>query len=128
MGKNKDHVKKTFFQMRITEDYSKQLKLSSEKGGFESVTEYLLYIIDKYENRNIVKEQSSGSFDDRGLGYHLSRLGNNLNQLAYNINKANLAKKVDDCLAKEVAREMMYLNIQIGNALQSLAEQNKGEA
>lgn len=45
--------------------------------------------------------------------WHLSRIGNSLNQMAYVANKANLSGKINDKLIKEMIKELMYLNIKI---------------
>lgn len=117
--------KKEFFQMRLSKEEKKQLENKSLSSGFDNVSKYVLHIIHKFENKKTIPDISN-SFDN-GLGYHLSRLGNNLNQLAYNINKANLANKVNDKLAKEVSSELMYINIQIGIAIESMNKRETNE-
>lgn len=49
------------------------------------------------------------------LSYHLSRIGNNLNQLAYVLNKSNLNGNVNDKLVNEIMSELMYTNVLLEN-------------
>lgn len=67
------------------------------------------------------KQKTKKTHNNASINWHLSRIGNNLNQLTYAINKARLMNKVDNELAKEIVRELMFFNIQINN----LAEESR---
>lgn len=64
------------------------------------------------------KQRSSKRQNNQSINWHLSRIGNNLNQLTYAINKARIMNKVDNALAKEIVRELMFFNIQINNQVE----------
>lgn len=61
---------------------------------------------------------------NQNINWHLSRIGNNLNQLTYAINKAQVTNKVNDSLAKQIVRELMFFNIQINVQVEESRDDN----
>jgi len=55
---------------------------------------------------------------NQNINWHLARIGNNLNQLTYAINKAQVMNKVNNDLAKQIIRELMFFNIQINTQVE----------
>ncbi|OGS70788.1 MAG: hypothetical protein A3F91_09755 [Flavobacteria bacterium RIFCSPLOWO2_12_FULL_35_11] len=112
-------------KLRITA--AEKIRLSRLGENFGGVSEFIRRAVNHFAGAGVFDnkcQQSSGILQN-GVSWHLSRIGNNLNQLAYVINKANIANKVNDKLAKEIVRELMYLNIQVNEAIErDLAAKN----
>lgn len=104
-------AKVEFVKFRTTSKFKEELLLAASEAGFKSTTEYLIYLVDEAAKDPSVQKVDNTLSDS--FNWHLSRIGNNLNQLAYNINKANLKNNVDNELAKEITKELMYLNVQL---------------
>ncbi|MDQ1339798.1 MAG: MobC protein [Campylobacterota bacterium] len=112
-------------KLRITA--AEKIKLTRLGENFGGVSEFIRRAVNNFAGAGVFDnkcQQSSGILQN-SVSWHLSRIGNNLNQLAYVINKANIANKVNDKLAKEIVRELMYLNIQVNEAIErDLAAKN----
>lgn len=112
MGSN-DHI-----HIRVSSEEKAKFKEKSEKHGGQSA--YFRLLVNKYENKEILKKDPAptAAMLQNGITWHLSRIGNNLNQLAHAINKANIADKIGDAMAKEIMKELMYMNIQLSEAIE----------
>lgn len=92
------------------EEYSKIFELVKDNPKFKNVSEYVRYLI-TYDDIKDKKVDCDENIQE--LSYHLSRIGNNLNQLAYTLNKANLSNKIDNKLIQEMTKELMYINVNL---------------
>lgn len=99
---------------------------ASEKAGFDekakslglSTSEFFRRAANLEEGAPREKISLSKRKINQNINWHLSRIGNNLNQLTYAINKARVMNKVNDALAKQIIRELMFLNIQINTQVE----------
>ncbi|WP_323585363.1 plasmid mobilization relaxosome protein MobC [Aliarcobacter butzleri] len=107
------------FRFRLSVDQRNALEIDAKKRNFKSSSEYVIFLIkqEKEKTSNYYKETPNDKIKVQTISSHLSRIGNNLNQIAYNINKANLKGYINEELAKDIANELMYLNIQISELL-----------
>jgi len=105
--KKKDKILKIRYS---EEEYNEIFEFVKNKTKFKNVSEYVRHLIKKSKN-NYKEDECKGNMQE--LSYHLSRIGNNLNQLAYVLNKANLEDKIDDELIKEMTKELMYINVNL---------------
>lgn len=103
----------TIIKFRATNEEKEAIISSALIKGFDTTTDYLKHLIAKDMNNDSTKPKTSHLVKKDNSSYHLSRIGNNINQLAYVVNKAALENKLNDKLAKEIAKELMYMNIQI---------------
>jgi hypothetical protein len=109
-------MKKTeVIKIRVHEDFKNNLLVKSEESGFKNLTDYIMSTLNHYDNKDIAPIRTTAIND---LTRHLSRIGNNLNQIAYNINKSVLARKINNATAKDATQELMYLNIQINKLIE----------
>jgi hypothetical protein len=105
------------FKMRMTSTEKQNLIQDADDNDFRDTTKYVKYLIEKARGKKHTPPTSSNAnlLKANSTSYHLSRIGNNINQMAYTVNKAHLENKLDGETAKEIAKELMYLNIQISN-------------
>lgn len=107
--------KATIIKFRVHGEFKNNLVTKSEELGFKNLTDYIISTLKHYENRDIAPVRNTATND---LTRHLSRIGNNLNQIAYNINKSVLARKINNATAKDTTQELMYLNIQLNKLIE----------
>ena len=105
--KKKDKILKIRYS---EEEYNEVFEFVKNDTKFKNVSEYVRYLI-KNSKKDGKEDECEGDMQE--LSYHLSRIGNNLNQLAYILNKANLENKVDDKLIEEMTKELMYINVNL---------------
>lgn len=118
-------AKDEYIKFRVNAQEKKDITEKAQESGFDNTSDYLRFLLSKSENKKAIFSQGKRKKPiDNGLYDQLKRIGNNLNQVAYNINVANLSDKVNDELAKQVVKELMYLNIQVGIAIDN--ETKKG--
>lgn len=92
------------------------IELADANGG---ISKYLRHIIDKMSGREpLCSKAGNGGGNAHSASWHLSRIGNSLNQMAYTANRANLSGKVDNKLIKEMIKELIYLNIKIDTLIE----------
>lgn len=112
MGTSKD----TYFKMRMTPKEKQELLDDALENHFTNTTLYVDTLIKNARGKKVhIPQVRTENIKQPNIHYHLSRIGNNINQMAYTINKAYLENKLDGELAKNIAEELMYLNIQINN-------------
>lgn len=113
---NKGAAKDTYFKMRMTVKEKQDLLDDAMKNKFSTASQYVEALIKNARGKKVyIPQTTAATLKQNTNGYHLSRIGNNINQIAYIINKAHLENKLDKELAKDIADELMYLNIQINN-------------
>lgn len=100
---------------------TKLIELADKCGGITNFIRVAIEMAEKDETAMpIVGKKKRSGADIHASSWHLSRIGNSLNQMAYNINKASLSGKVDDKLTKEMIKELMYLNIKINTLIEKI--------
>ncbi|MDD5373345.1 MAG: hypothetical protein PHO62_07975 [Sulfurimonas sp.] len=88
----------------------KLFKLAERRGGVgKLIRDWIDNSSERCADQVAVKDGAAA----HAMSWHLSRIGNSLNQMAYVANRASLSGKVNDKLIKEMAKELMYLNIKI---------------
>lgn len=109
--------KDTYFKMRMTVKEKQDLLDDATRNKFLNASQYVEALIKNARGKKVYIPQTTAASlkQNTNVGYHLSRIGNNINQIAYIINKAHIENKLDKELAKNIAEELMYLNIQISN-------------
>ncbi len=105
-------------RVRIHIDEKQKLEEDAQIRNFSSVTQYIFFLIDKERKKYLSSNEvnvlpGSQKIKYQSVASHLARIGNNVNQIAYRINKANKKNELSDSVAKEMIDELMHLNIQI---------------
>jgi len=117
MGRNK------ILKIRIDSDeYKKLFEYVDKSGKYGNMSDYIRHLVASHSRsfKKTTKKESANLM----LSYHLSRIGNNLNQVAYQINKANLADKVNSALVDEVLQELLHTNIMLNELLEKGVKKN----
>ncbi len=112
----KEISKDTVIRIRVTSAHKQELEEARKKMGFGSLSAYTLKALSSFTKKPTPAQKRISS-NIQNETYHLARIGNNLNQVAYAVNKAFTTGKVTEKTAKEVAEELMYINIQLSNLL-----------
>ena len=105
-------------RVRIHIDEKQKLEDDVRIRNFSSISQYILFITEKERKQYLHETDTEIISGNQKIRYqsvaaHLSRIGNNINQIAYRINKANKKNELSDSVAKEMISELMHLNIQI---------------
>lgn len=116
--KNKQTRKTEVLRIRIHIDEKQKLEEDTNSRNFNSISQYILFLIEKERKKYLNSTDTEIITGNQKIKYqsvaaHLSRIGNNINQIAYRINKANKKNELSDSVAKEMIDELMHLNIQI---------------
>ena len=106
----KTDLKTKRIQLRLTEKEKKELEAKAKKENC-TISKYILKKLQ--QNPHI----TSKSIQNKDSIYHLSRIGNNLNQISYNLNKLYKSKKIDNSILKDISEELMFMNLQISTLL-----------
>ena len=115
----KKQTRKTeVLRVRIHIDEKQKLEDDVRIRNFSSISQYILFITEKERKKYLHETDTEIIPGNQKIRYqsvaaHLSRIGNNINQIAYRINKANKKNELSDSVAKEMISELMHLNIQI---------------
>ena len=115
----KKQTRKTeVLRIRIHIDEKQKLEDDVRIRNFSSISQYILFITEKERKKYLHETDTEIISGNQKIRYqsvaaHLSRIGNNINQIAYRINKANKKNELSDSVAKEMISELMHLNIQI---------------
>ena len=115
----KKQTRKTeVLRIRIHIDEKQKLEDDVRIRNFSSISQYILFITEKERKQYLHETDTEIISGNQKIRYqsvaaHLSRIGNNINQIAYRINKANKKNELSDSVAKEMISELMHLNIQI---------------
>jgi len=104
--------KTEIIRIRVSENEKKRLKKTAKEKGYKNLTEYILNSVKNYEKKTI----QAPTHQNETI-YHLSRIGNNLNQISYKLNKLYKSKKIDNEILKEISEELMFMNLQIAELL-----------
>lgn len=108
--------KDTVFKMRMSAKEKQDLLDDAAKNKFTTASQYVETLIKNARGKKVyIPTTTTNTLKQTSVNYHLSRIGNNINQIAFIINKAHLENKLDKELAKDIANELMYLNIQVHN-------------
>jgi hypothetical protein len=107
--------KSAVIKIRVYDDFKNNLFIKSKELGFKSLSDYIISTLNFYENKDVPVRRNTGTNE---LNKHLSRIGNNLNQIAYNINKSVLTREINNTVAKDATQELMYLNIQLNKLIE----------
>lgn len=108
-------------ELRAASEDVKSWKVFSKKQGFDTLSSFIRALLEDAIASKKAPTPSTFVVED-GINhakiYHLARIGNNLNQIAYAANKAAREKQFSEHDAKEIAEELMFMNIQLSSLLQ----------
>ncbi len=102
----KRKIKDKVIRIRVSDKEYKLISNLALELGYKTISEFTRVSL----IGNNTKKKSDCMKSD-SMSYHLSRIGNNLNQLAYVLNKSNLKGCINDELVDEMMKELMYANV-----------------
>lgn len=84
-----------------------------------SKTEYITQLI---QNDQIVKDPSK---EVSKLVFQTNKIGNNLNQIAFNLNVANQKNNLDNTNYQELLSQLIYIELQLTNQISEVVKLKK---
>jgi len=111
--------KKARFEIRADGEEVARWKKAAARLGYADLSKLVRKMLDGIERGETkVKSPVAQGYSHAKI-YHLARVGNNLNQIAYAANKAAKEGQLTYATAKEIASELMYMNIMLSKLLAS---------
>jgi hypothetical protein len=106
------------FGFRLTEDEARELRAKIATSGL-TASEFLRDYVLKNQTTVVARATAKPSLEKTRMQYVFNKAGNNLNQIAYVLNSANLSHRLTDSLFRQASQGLediaKYLRAALGH-------------